>query len=377
MTPDFIEHEWHPLASAVLVDRFVQLAWPDGVTLDAYGLWLAENAEGFGLEPETRESTLDPLDLPEADAARAARVGDAGELEIVWSDGRTAFVHPGWLYHVATGRHLPADSIPELRPWSSADFDEPPTIAAGDVLHDDRLLERWLATLIEFGICRLIGLPVEEDSLGRLMARVAPVRETNFGSIWSVTASNEPDSTANTRLGLGQHTDLPTREVPPGFQFLHCIENSVDGGTSRMSDGLAVVADIRAEHPEAYDALTTLDWVFCDRSPHVEHRWVGPIIDSTAGSLTLRAFYPVRRAPHMDPADVPRAYDALRVFARTAHDPRFQISFDLGPGDLVAFDNHRILHGRDAFELTGSRHLRGCYADRDDLFSRLRVLRRG
>ena len=47
---------------------------------------------------------------------------------------------------------------------------------------------------------------------------------------------------------LGQHTDLPTREVPPGFQFLHCVENTVQGGWSRMSDGWAVSEAIRAEH---------------------------------------------------------------------------------------------------------------------------------
>ncbi len=45
-------------------------------------------------------------------------------------------------------------------------------------------------------------------------------------------------------------------------------------------------------------------------------------------------------------------------------------------GDLVGFDNRRILHGRDAFESGGARHLRGCYADHDDNDSRLRVLRR-
>ena len=92
--------------------------------------------------------------------------------------------------------------------------------------------------------------------------------------------------------------------------------------------------------------------------------------------LTLRAFYPVRTAPHMAQADIPRAYDSLRVFATMARDPRFQLVYPFRPGDLVGFDNRRILHGRDAFESAGSRHLRGCYADHDDLYSRLRVLRR-
>ena len=38
-------------------------------------------------------------------------------------------------------------------------------------------------------------------------------------------------------------------------------------------------------------------------------------------------------------------------------------------------DNHRVLHGRTAFDAdSGRRHLQGCYVDRDELRSRLRVL---
>ena len=118
--------------------------------------------------------------------------------------------------------------------------------------------------------------------------------------------------------------------------------------------------------------------MFCNRAKDAEHRWVGPVIDhgSRHQPLTLRAFYPVRTAPHMAPADMPRAYESLRVFATMARDPRFQLVYPFRPGDLVGFDNRRILHGRDAFESAGSRHLRGTYADHDDFYSRLRVLRR-
>ena len=89
---------------------------------------------------------------------------------------------------------------------------------------------------------------------------------------------------------------------------------------------------------------------------------------------------PYRPHPHdawlLAPADMPRAYESLRVFASMARDPRFQLVYPFRPGDLVGFDNRRILHGRDAFESAGSRHLRGTYADHDDFYSRLRVLRR-
>lgn len=377
-TPDFIGHSWVPIADARLEHDFVAVTWPDGATLSAYSLWLAENAEGFGLEPSSRESMLEPRDLPAPDALSVARVDDDGALALDWIDGRRSRIHPGWLRHVADCRHLPAASIPAPTHWTARTFSEPPTIAADDILHDDRVLVTLLSLLAEYGVCRLTGTPTDPDFVGRLVAHLGPIRDTNFGPVWSVRSRPDPDSTANMSIDLGQHTDLPTREVPPGFQFLHCIENDVRGGRSRMSDGLAVVAAIHDEQPDAYDALTTLEWVFVNRSPDAEHRWIGPIIDlgGPRQPLTLRAFYPVRGFPHMDPADVPRAYESLRVFAEMARDTRFQISYPFAVGDLVAFDNRRILHGRDAFESGGSRHLRGCYADHDDIFSRLRVLLR-
>lgn len=381
LTPDFIQHRWDPIASAELTDDgFVRLRWPDGTTFDAYSLWLAENAEGYGLEPVVRESTLDPRRLPEPGALVAASVDVDGALRLDWTDHAGIRVHPGWLRHVADGRHHPGANIPSPQPWTSASHPEPPTIDGSRILDDDSVLEAWLHHLAAFGLCRLTDTPTDPEFVGRLVGHVGPIRDTNFGLVWSVQSRPDPDSTAYTGLELGQHSDLPTREVPPGYQFLHCIENTVAGGWSRMTDGLSLVEAIAREHPDAYDALATLDWVFMNRSGHAEHRWTGPIIDhgSAHQPLTLRAFYPVRTSPAMDRHDIARAYDSLRVFGEMAHDPRFMIEFAFRPGDLVGFDNRRVLHGRGAFDAGGgARHLRGCYADRDDFLSRLRVLRRG
>lgn len=378
LTPDFIPHSWQPLSSVELIDGFVRVTWGDGTSFDAYSLWLAENAEGYGLEPMTRESMLEPRDLPAPTDLSAATVDAHGGLLLDWADGRTTRIHPGWLRYVADEAHLPASALPAPTMWTAAEFAEPPTIDGSQILTDDAVLEEWLSLLVQYGLCRLANTPTELDFVGRLISHVGPIRDTNFGPVWSVQLKPDPDSTAYTGLDLGQHTDLPTREVPPGFQFLHCVENTVAGGWSRMSDGWAVSEAIRTEHPDAYEALTTLEWVFMNRAHDAEHRWIGPIIDHGGARqpLTLRAFYPVRSAPHMAHADIPRAYESLRVFAEMARDPRFQVAYPFRPGDLVGFDNRRILHGRDAFESGGGRHLRGCYADHDDLYSRLRVLRR-
>jgi gamma-butyrobetaine dioxygenase len=53
------------------------------------------------------------------------------------------------------------------------------------------------------------------------------------------------------------------------------------------------------------------------------------------------------------------------------------VRFTLKAGDLLAFDNARLLHGREAFDgNVGSRWLRGCYGAREELHSQLRMQRR-
>ncbi len=48
-------------------------------------------------------------------------------------------------------------------------------------------------------------------------------------------------------------------------------------------------------------------------------------------------------------------------------------------GEIVTFDNQRVLHGRSAFVVTetdtSTRHLEGAYIDWDEACSRMRVIR--
>ncbi len=378
VTPDFYRYPWNPIVSANMHDGFVDVAWADGTTLACYSLWLAESSPGLGIEISSREGVIEPSDLPEVDALRKCEVSANGALTLWWAElADPVTIHPGWLRHVADNRFRPSSYIPTRQNWTAADFREPPTIDATNILEDITVFHEWLTTLARFGLARLRNAPPTEEFLETLIERVGPIRGSNFGKTFDVRSLPNPNSTAYTTLNLGQHTDLPTRETPPGFQFLHCIRNEVDGGWSRMTDGLTVSEELRTSFPDDYEALTTLNWVFFNRQRTDDHRWEGPLIDlgGPGQPLTLRAFYPVRGFPSMDPADMPRAYAAMKRFSAIAHDSRFQIRFPFEAGDIVGFDNRVGLHGRDAFEAGGGvRHLRGCYLDHDDLYSRLRVL---
>ncbi len=384
-TPDFYQYDARPVAQISVEHQWLRLDWEDGAHLAAHALWLFENTVGIGTDVSTREGLVDPANL-RLDMSLCDAVADVTGARIVvtFDDALDASFHTGWLHHVATGQHKAEGHLPSQVPWTTSDFSHPPSHDGGQILGASEALIGWVNDLLTFGVARLQNAPLDPDFGLRLGEQLGAIRDTNFGPIWDVRADvdlagrADTNSTANTTLRLGPHTDLPTRETPPGFQFLHCIANETKGGWSTIADGQAVVDALQSEHPEHYDALTTLRWIFFNRGPGIDHRWSGPIIDLgvTGSPLTIRAFYPVRGFPDMDPVDVPRAYAAMKVFSQLASSPRFEISFPFTPGDVLAFDNRRMLHGRTEFTAGGRRHLRGIYIDHDDVRSFARASNR-
>lgn len=379
-TPDFYRYGERPLESAELADGVARLWWPDGVALDAYALWLFENRMGdVTIEERSREMKFDPADLPDDDVLVAVTVGPDGDLFTEWSDGSRSVHNSGWLRHVAEQQHRPRAYLPEPVEWTTGELRQPPTHDGPAALADDATLLEFLHDAIRYGLARLERLPTDKATLIELGERIGALRDTNFGVTWPVSVDFEPTSTANTALPLPPHTDLPTRETPPGFQMLHCLVNTTTGGLSTMADGHAVVRRLREQFPDDYDALCSLDWVFFNRSPQHDHRWTGPLIDHGAPGmpLTIRAFHPVRGFPDMAIEDQPRAYASLRRFSQVAGSDEFQMRYAFRPGDLVLFDNRRTLHGRTAIDETGGvRELHGTYVDHDEIYSRTRVLSR-
>ena len=84
------------------------------------------------------------------------------------------------------------------------------------------------------------------------------------------------------------------------------------------------------------------------------------------------------RAPFELPAAEMRPfYRAYRRLSELTTDPRFLVETRLDAGEMWTFDNRRVLHARAEFDPTsGNRHFQGCYLDRDELLSRIRVLER-
>lgn len=124
-------------------------------------------------------------------------------------------------------------------------------------------------------------------------------------------------------------------------------------------------------------ANTAIAWRFHDADADIRCR--RPIIQcNSQGELEQFVF----NAHIADVPDLP--VDALRQFYSVYQNlmirirqPRYLLQHALQPGEMVMFDNQRILHGREAFDPgSGERHFRGFYIDANEVDSTLRVLSR-
>ena len=216
-----------------------------------------------------------------------------------------------------------------------------------------------------------------DASLTRLANQLGQVTPTADGYYFDVKLHIAPVNLTFTARALELHTDLPSEDVAPGLQFLHCRANSVTGGYSLFLDGIAVAEALRDEAPSSFDLLAGHPVPFFRRHDNWDYRAHQRVIeldrDGNVSGVTI--------SQHLqDPMDLPQSllddyYPALCRFVAMMKQARFVNRFRLDSGTCLVFDNHRVVHGREAFEATsGLRHLRGCYVDRGALRSTYRTL---
>ena len=379
-TPDFdVWPVTHRLTQAHAEDAAVHVTWDDGKTCAFHAFFLRENSpDDATIHPISRETVISPLDLPENLTAQSANIDDAGALMVTWSHGgHVSRFHPGWLR--AHGWFDEAETGDTRALWTAATQPVPPTFDGPGALAVEAAFLSWLEAVRDYGVARLEHLPLKDGLLESVVQRIGPVRESNFGRSYTLEIKDIPDSNAFTSDALLQHIDMPTRECPHGLQFLYCRANSTTGGEGIYTDAYRIAEDLRREEPEHFASLAGDVWTFNNRSSTSDYRAAGPVIETDRRErVTGVRFNTWLRAPLKAPLEVQRrAYHAVRAFSKRAQDPVYQMVFAYRPGDLLAFDNRRVLHGRRGYDAAGgTRYIEGIYADRDDLHSAIGTLKR-
>ncbi|MBY5967430.1 TauD/TfdA family dioxygenase [Halomonas denitrificans] len=366
------ERPW--LATVSTSESHVRLTWENGDEGSYPLIWLRDHCACERCRhPQTRERLVMPLEeTPRLSGARVVQ----GQLQLSWQDEHISRFASGWLHQRRPGYSSPSP-LPNTVAW-------PHGFAAERVRHSDLVAggegeQRWLTALLRDGLVLLDDGPLALDEVSRLAQRIGPLRATNFGARFDVVSKPNPNNAAYTAIGLALHTDLPNWRQPPDIQLLYCLKNDAEGGGSIFADGVQVAEALRAEHPAHFTLLATtpIDFRFQDDEQDIGVR--EPVIDvAPDGRIReIRFNNWIRDTLHLPEALIAPWYEAYAHFWALLNAPEHRISLELKPGQMVAFDNRRVLHGREAFDpSTGERHLQGTYLDRDMLESRLRVLAR-
>ena len=247
-----------------------------------------------------------------------------------------------------------------------------------------------------------------------------------YGDIFHVR--DDPNGGSNnvayTSLELCPHQDLAYYESPPGMQLLHCVSNGkgVIGGESLLIDAMAAAYRLREIKPKSFEMLTRCPATFVKqregacmtyRTPHIvlaPPEETKEVKSSSFGHNNIdREILAVWWSPpfegpvYLPPEQVDGYYEAYADFelmlntsvaidddadndndnALSQYAKTYTWERKLKPGEMLVFNNRRMLHGRRGFSVAddapieeGQRHLVGCYTNIDDTLNSYRVLLR-
>ncbi len=358
-------------------ERVLSVRWSDATTSDFPYLFLRDNCPS-GFHAQTQERTFDLLTVPET--LKPSKIAVEDEVLVIdWEaqpPHRTVLA-ASWLADHRPGQRAPDPADIETVSWGAEFLDQLPRLRASDLLSDRRAMKDWLISLRRDGLTVVTGLAESEEAGIDFGKTIGFLRRTNFGETFRVETMPDPNNLAYTSHALPLHTDLPNQEMPPGFQFLHCVCNDATGGGSVFLDSFRIAERLRDEDPQSFELLSTVPIPYHFKDREFDIRADRPLIglDERGRLFDVRYSAHLMDAFHMRGNVMVDYYHAYRKFMAATRDPADTIEFKLGAGEMVVFDNRRILHGRQQFNpATGHRLLRGFYIDRGEIDSRIRKL---
>ena len=362
---------------------YLKIIWNDGEESKFNYMWLRDNCP-TAHDKDSRHRMFNILEVSQEINPKNYSINNDGKLEIEWSEGNhKSYYDPKWLrdncYTIKNNNKY----VSPYQLWNNSlknDFNSI-CINHDEILSSDEGLIKWLELLHHKGIAIVKNSPVEKKSAFPVLNRISHTRETFFNTPFEVINVPKPNNSAYTAHALRNHMDLPWFELPPGYQFLHCLINAAKGGDSSAIDGFAVADYLRKNEKEIFETLVSIPLKFRDKDYTQEsHRsFHAPPISLTKDKDYHDIRFSVATMDALDchPDVMEKVYKAHHRFGNLLHDDKFQINFRLEPGDIFSFNNRRVLHGRTAFDPnSGHRHLQGYYMDRDEIIGRLNFLKK-
>ncbi|KAI9552810.1 hypothetical protein GHT06_020690 [Daphnia sinensis] len=354
-------------------------------------IWLRDNCKcSQCVDKSTKQKLIDTPSLDVNIRPERLNVNKDGQLVVEWVEkgqSHSSIYEPEWLLRYSRcfiednfaspveDEH--ASERPPLTLWDRTTiWKNLPEISYEEVMESDKGLALWLEMFHRFGTALLRGVPTTKGKIIDVVKRFAYVKETSYGVTFDVVAEPDPEHLAYTGTHLHHHTDMNYREKSPGMQLLHCLKStdikgdgSDPGGLSFLVDGFRAANWLKENEPAAFHILSATPVRFQISVNGMKFSQTWPIIcTDNEGKVTEihynnRTMGPLQAPNHL----ITPFYHSYHLLTEKIRTESMQFAFHLAPGDLLAFNNRRVLHGRTAFDETRvSRHLEGCYVDIDE-----------
>ncbi|RIZ40688.1 TauD/TfdA family dioxygenase [Pseudomonas putida] len=336
----------------------------DSQVVELPALWLREQSpDPEAVDSLTRQRLFDSHLLDENLSLIRVALLPGSKAELAFSDGHSAIYDASDILAETQS----VSNGPSPQAWDSS-------LALDSVTHDwpemdsDEPFAAALESYLRFGFIVLRNVPCDREQVLRVGSKFGYVKETNFGKYFEVYTKPLSNDLAYRSVRLGPHTDNPYRDPVPGIQLLHCLINETTGGLSTLVDSVSVVEALKKEDIEGYELLRDIPVRFRFIDMGVELTASRPMIDVDDKGRTVGVHYSPRldQLPLLSSEQTRTFHRARKRLAELFNSQRYELKFRLQSGELMLFDNSRVLHGRTSYNPNeGLRHLQGCYIDRD------------
>ena len=360
--------------------NYLEVIWQDSHISKLHFLWLRDNCP-TAFHKDTRMRKFNILTAP-SDIQPIKFNFSEEKLKIFWSkDNHFSNFDIKWIRNNCYTEKNQKKYVSPYKLWDKKFINNIKSITFDheEIIKDNEKFKKWLNTIYFYGFAIVENSPIANKSAFKILNLIGAHRETFFGTPFEVINIPKPNNQAYTSDQLANHTDLPYYEYVPGYQFLHCLINDANGGSSTVVDGFAVSDFLKKNDFNKFKLLTNHEVIFKDNDYTQKNIRMQkkPIIKINKQNDydEIRINLGAMGTLDLDPKIMNDYYEAYIYFYKLLHGDRFQIEFKLKSGDIFCFDNRRILHGRKKFDAkSGNRHLQGYYIDREEIISKLNFL---
>lgn len=355
--------------------------WSDGRKSQLAAIWLRDHCQmPQSRDPVSGQRLLNITDIP-VDIRISNVEQNSDRLTINFApDSHQSEFSLSWILDNCYCLNLQSDDRSETgkKLWKKSSFEGELPRCDYDLFCDSPdAKQSALQSFKDFGFVVLDDVPCHEGQVLEVIKQFGFVRETNYGPLFEVRTTVDANNLAFTNLGLGCHLDNPYRDPVPGIQLLHCLQSSTTGGESILQDGFMAANILRDETPQHFETLCRqwINYRFQDANTDLHSRV--PMFEVNEKNEIIKVRFNNRSIGTLkiDPDRVTEFYSAYRYYAEIIERESLQVQFKLNPGELMMFDNTRVMHARKAYSKGGVRHLQGAYSDLDGLYSTLSRLK--